>query len=226
MLVIHISNESFNSVPAFPLAGVHLFPHMVLPLNIFEPRYIDMVDYALEHDHLLSIATPVDPTELEDELIDAEAPPPTLRPILGAGVIVAKEEVAPKRYQIFVRGVTRIRMREELDQMYTFRQVEAEIIQDEEVDADTLARRETDLRNMLVSYATAYEKHAEEVKMILKHSPNAEVLTNLLGARVRCPAQDKRALFEELNPLQRIIKLERHFSRLLLKRDTYDAEVH
>ena len=54
-MIIKISNESFQSVPVFPLKNVQLFPHTILPLNIFEPRYIAMIDYALENDHLITI---------------------------------------------------------------------------------------------------------------------------------------------------------------------------
>ena len=146
MLVIHISNESFTSIPAFPLEGIHLFPHMVLPLTIFEPRYVEMVDYALEHDHLISIASPMTNEEDPDH-----SEPPALNPILGAGVIIAKEEVSSKRYNIFVRGVTRILLREELEQIHSFRQVEAEILQDEEVDEERLLIKENELRNTIKS---------------------------------------------------------------------------
>jgi len=216
MLVIHISNESFTSIPAFPLEGVHLFPHMVLPLTIFEPQYVDMVDYALEHDHLISIASPIESENEGDG--DREHPP--LRPILGAGVIIAKEEVSSTRYNIFVRGVTRILLREELEQTYTFRQVEAEILQDEEVDQECLLVKENELRNLMLVYAATYTKSAEDIYTILKRSPNAEVLSHLLGARIRCSKRDKLRIFEELNPLQRLELIEQHLSHLLLKIST------
>ena len=41
--------------PVFPLNGAILFPNTNLPLNIFEDRYIDMVDYALSHNRLIGM---------------------------------------------------------------------------------------------------------------------------------------------------------------------------
>lgn len=210
MPVIHINNKSFSSIPAFPLKGVHLFPHMFLPLTIFEPRYVELVDYALEtkKNHLISIATP-----LEDGL---EGEPPQLRPILGAGLIIAKQEVSPKRYNILVRGVTRILLKEELEQTHLFRQVEAEILQDEEVNQDELQLRENELRNLIQVYAQAHPKSAEDLYLILNHSTDAEVLSHLLGARIPCPPQEKQRIFEELNPVKRLALIKHHLSTMLL----------
>lgn len=209
-----LNNESFSSIPAFPLEGVHLFPHMILSITIFDPRYIDLVDYALEHNHLISIASPVSDNRTQD-LAGHQDPP--LRPILGAGEIITKKEVAPKRYVIFVHGVARILLREELERTHTFRQVEAEILRDEEVDQILLQTQENELRNLMQVYAAAHSKSAGDIYAILKKSPNAEVLSHLLGARIPCSPRDKRNIFEELNPLQRLELIKQHLSNLLLK---------
>ena len=69
-MIIKISNESFQSVPVFPLKNVQLFPHTILPLNIFEPRYIAMIDYALENDHLITIGDTQ--FEMQDDDMESE----------------------------------------------------------------------------------------------------------------------------------------------------------
>jgi Lon protease-like protein len=186
---------------------------MVLSITIFDPKYIDLVDYALEHDQLISIASPM-PSSVGTSDGDKEPP---FRPILGAGEIITKKEVAPKRYVIFVHGVTRILLREELEKTHAFRQVEAEILRDEAVDQSSLQTKENELRNLMQVYAAAHTKSAEDIYTILKKSPNAEVLSHLLGARIPCSPKDKRKIFEELNPLQRLELIKRHLSGLLLK---------
>ena len=86
MPIIRISNESFESVPMFPLKNVQLFPHTVLPLNIFEPRYLAMVDYALENDHLLTIA---DTSPSNDAIGGHEDAPLAVGPVVAAAALTA-----------------------------------------------------------------------------------------------------------------------------------------
>ena len=51
------------SVPIFPLSGALLLPYARRPLNIFEPRYLDMVDHALKGDRLIGLIQPQDTSE-------------------------------------------------------------------------------------------------------------------------------------------------------------------
>ena len=52
-----------RSLPLFPLTGALLLPRGQLPLNIFEPRYLEMVNYALQGDRLIGM---IQPTENEE----------------------------------------------------------------------------------------------------------------------------------------------------------------
>ena len=47
-----------QTIPVFPLSGALLLPRAELPLNIFEPRYLAMVDHALSDDRLIGIIQP------------------------------------------------------------------------------------------------------------------------------------------------------------------------
>ena len=49
-----------HSLPLFPLTGAVLLPRGQLPLNIFEPRYLEMVDYALQGDRLIGMIQPIE----------------------------------------------------------------------------------------------------------------------------------------------------------------------
>ena len=213
MPIIRISNESFQSVPIFPLKNVQLFPHTVLPLHIFEPRYISMVDYALEHDHLLVIA---DTTPAGDQVND-NPKTPAIRPILGAGVIIAKQEIAKNRYHILVQGVTRVILLDEHEQSMPFRQIEAEILPDEEVDESQLLDVELRLRDLLDHLAENQEDKAEALSELLKKAPNGDVLGNMIGANIVSNPSLRQTLFEELNPLRRLEMVYEHIGDLLLQ---------
>ena len=209
---IQISNESFQNVPIFPLKNVQLFPQTVLPLHIFEPRYISMVDYALENDHLIVIA---DTTPTGDQS-SSDPSHPAIRPILGAGIIVAKQKIATNRYHILVQGLTRVALLEEHEQTMPFRQIEAEILPDEKVDASELLSVELRLRDLLTHLAEHQEDKAEAVAALSKNAPNGEVLGNMIGANIVSNPTLRQTLFEELNPLRRLEMIYDHVGDLLL----------
>lgn len=62
----HSYSDLPGSLPLFPLTGAVLLPRGQLPLNIFEPRYLEMVDYALQGDRLIGM---MQPTESEDKVM-------------------------------------------------------------------------------------------------------------------------------------------------------------
>ena len=81
-----------NEIPIFPLTGALLLPKGILPLNIFEPRYLAMVDHALKTDRLIGM---VQPKEYGQH---------ALYDIGCAGRIVGFEETDDGRYLINLKG--------------------------------------------------------------------------------------------------------------------------
>lgn len=221
MPVIRVNNESFQSVPVFPLNGVQLFPHTVIPLHIFEPRYIEMVDYALGHDHLLTIAD-LDPS---GDLVEEAPSLPALRPIMGAGVIVMKQEIATSRYHILVQGISRVLLLEELDSRYPFRQVRAELLPDEESDVEALKSIEQDLRSLMVQYAELRPQHADKIYAMMESAPNADILSNMLSAHAVGDSHLRQVLFEDINPLRRAQLIYQHMGDTLLQMDLDTATI-
>ncbi len=91
-----------QSLPIFPLSGVVLLPHVQLPLNIFEPRYLAMVDHALRHDRLIGMIQPRE---------DAGAP---LYATGCAGRLTSYQETGDGRYLITLTGICRFNVTQEL----------------------------------------------------------------------------------------------------------------
>ncbi len=114
-----------HSVPLFPLSGALLLPFAHRPLNIFEPRYIEMVDAVLGGARLIGLVQPEDPSE---ESPKGSAP---LQQIGCLGRITHFEESGDGRYFIILEGVTRFRLVRELDVTTPYRQAE--------IDADQFA---------------------------------------------------------------------------------------
>ena len=90
------------SLPIFPLNGVLLLPRGVLPLNIFEPRYLEMVDAALADKRLIGMVQPSDSTAGHSP----QGQPPIYRTGC-AGRITSFDETEDGRYLITLTGVCR-----------------------------------------------------------------------------------------------------------------------
>lgn len=103
------------TLPIFPLTGVLLLPHGQLPLNIFEPRYIAMIDDALAHERLIGMVQPSGPGS-----------PPRVYPKGCAGRITSFDETDDGRYLITLTGVCRFDIREEVATLRGYRRVAAD----------------------------------------------------------------------------------------------------
>ncbi|CAM3366409.1 LON peptidase substrate-binding domain-containing protein [Corallococcus sp. ZKHCc1 1396] len=113
-----------SALKVFPLPSAVLFPHTVIPLHIFEPRYRDLVRDALATDRVLALG------QLETGWEGSYEGRPTLQPMLCAGVIVWDEQVEDGRYNILLQGVSRVRLVEELPADKLYRQVRAQPLPD------------------------------------------------------------------------------------------------
>jgi len=98
--------------PVFPLNGAILFPNTNLPLNIFEDRYIDMVDYALSHSRLIGMIQ----TKKNKDLFT----------IGCLGKITSFTETSDGRYQINLEGINRFKVKKIFDNKHKFILIDGE----------------------------------------------------------------------------------------------------
>ena len=117
-------------LPIFPLTGAVLFPGMQLPLHIFEPRYRAMVGDALIRDRLIAMIQPRRSVE--------GAPLYEVGCVGRIGEIQAMDD---GRYNLILEGTARFRLVRELDVTTAYRQVEAEILAEDEDEILTHAQR-------------------------------------------------------------------------------------
>ena len=98
--------------PVFPLNGAILFPNTNLPLNIFEERYIDMVDYALSHSRLIGMIQ----TKKNKDLFT----------IGCLGKITNFTETSDGRYQINLEGINRFKIKKIINNKQKFIMIDGE----------------------------------------------------------------------------------------------------
>ena len=103
-----------DTIPVFPLPGALVLPRGRLPLNIFEPRYLAMVDDALKTEHrLIGMVQPY----------EGNAEPPRLHSIGCAGRITSLSETEDGRYLIVLTGIARFRVLDEPEGFTPYRRI-------------------------------------------------------------------------------------------------------
>lgn len=130
-----------RALPIFPLTGALLLPGGRLPLFIFEPRYVAMVQDVLEGDKTIGMVQPViaRPGDNRGPLAGQENDNPAVYPIGCAGVIelweqLPREQGSAERYLILLHGGSRFRIQRELPRKSGYRRAEVsyeEFAQDE-----------------------------------------------------------------------------------------------
>jgi Lon protease-like protein len=107
----------------FPLPGVVLLPGAPAPFHLFEPRYRALGAAVLDGDRVLAVPTLVDPDE-------AMAPRARVRPVAGAGVVVADERNEDGTIDLVLQATHRVRLVEELEGDAPWRTFRSEILHD------------------------------------------------------------------------------------------------
>jgi hypothetical protein len=106
-------------IPVFPLASALLLPRARLPLNIFEPRYLAMVDAAMDTHRLIGMIQPRDASEEKAALAQ-------LADVGCVGRITEYNETEDGRYIITLTGIARFRVASEHNAGTPYRQVDAD----------------------------------------------------------------------------------------------------
>jgi len=114
----------------FPLPGAILFPGLQLPLHMFEPRYRALVGDALVRDRRIAMIQP-----------QHSAEGAALYTIGCVGRIGEVEALEDGRYNLILEGQSRFKLLRELDVATSFRQVEGELIEDDEDETLSYAQR-------------------------------------------------------------------------------------
>uniref|UniRef100_UPI003BA9055D LON peptidase substrate-binding domain-containing protein n=1 Tax=Stappia sp. TaxID=1870903 RepID=UPI003BA9055D len=181
------------TLPLFPLEGTVLLPTAQMPLNIFEPRYVAMIDAALRSDRMIGMIQP-DFTLADDGEIDEDTPP--LVKVGCAGRITAFQETGDGRYLVTLAGIARFHVEEELETVTPFRiaRVSSEAFADDfelgkgedEVDREGLVRT-------LREYLDANDLEADWESI---ERASTQVLVNALSMMSPYGPAEKQALLE------------------------------
>jgi Lon protease-like protein len=174
----------------FPLPRVVLFPHAVLPLHIFEPRYRQMTEDALAGDRLITIVQWRAPFPTEPEV------DPELETVGCLGRILEHERLPDGRFSFVLLGRKRVRLGPDVPSNKLYRLAVTEILEDANADPphEELVEKITHLFRAIVQNQGALPR---ELDRLLESAVPLGVLTDLVAAALGLPPEVKQELLAE-----------------------------
>jgi Lon protease-like protein len=177
-----------GKLPVFPLPGALLLPRADLPLNIFEPRYLEMISDALSGERIIGIIQP------KDESSDEERP--DLMKVGCAGRITSYAETSDGRMLVTLTGISRFSIKSEIAAATSYRQVVADFNPfaiDLVMDLGAAEVNRPALLTAFKDYLSANNMSADWSEI---NAASTEVLVNTLSLLAPYPASEKQALLE------------------------------
>jgi Lon protease-like protein len=188
----------------FPLPNLAFFPHVLQPLHIFEPRYRQMTADALADDRLIALVMLAGDWEKDYQ------GRPAIHPVGCLGTIVADQRLDDGRYNLLLRGVSRVRVVRELPADKLYRQAEVALVED--VEPAPEVRRS--FRQLLVDTVSAWLPdhsgiHGELAKLLQSSLPLG-ALTDILTFALPLPPEVKQQQLEDPLVDVRVQRLVEH----------------
>ncbi|WP_165220962.1 LON peptidase substrate-binding domain-containing protein [Aquisphaera insulae] len=175
----------------FPLAGVVIFPHSVIPLHIFEPRYRQMTEDALSGDRLITIIQ----TRSSSAAPRREGPVP-LEGTGCLGQILQHVRLSDGRFNMLLLGLRRVTIRAEVESKALYRLAEVDILEDEEAHAHDDALRE-ELIALFRQYHETRSELGDELAELLQKPIPLGALTDIIAHSLPLTPLIKQGLLEE-----------------------------
>ena len=187
-----------EQIPVFPLSNFIIFPETTTPLNIFEPRYIQMVDDAMKSHRIIGMIQP----KKKDKI-------PSLYDIGCAGKITSFHEAEDGRYLIVLVGISRFKITEELNTKKLYRVCKVNF---NEFNNDLKDKKEeikfSDLKFIFKDFRFLLNKQGYVVNWKELEKQSLDQTINTLSMLSPFSLEEKQVLLETINLFDRKKKLE------------------
>lgn len=182
-------------VRLFPLPSLILFPHVVQPLHIFEPRYLELVEESLAADHLLS------PVWLQPGWERAYDQRPAIAPVACLARILSHQRLQDGTINLLVQGLRRAAIRRELPATRSFRQAEVDLLDDFYPSSGSARRHQmqqalVDLTRELLPERDALNEQFDE---LLANPSSLGLMTDVFAFGLNLPLAVKQQLLADWN---------------------------
>ena len=196
------NNNLPKKIPIFPLSNFIIFPNTTVPLNIFEPRYIQMVDDSMKSNRLIGMIQPRKTGDLKK---------PDLHKIGCVGKITSFNETDDGRYLIVLNGICRYEITEELtsDKLYrecnvNFNKFESDL----DLDSKKNEIKFSDLSEIFSTLKKLFEQQGYQINWSDLKKQSLDQTINTLSMASPFTLEEKQILLETKNLIDRKKKLE------------------
>ena len=179
-------------IPVFPLSNFIIFPKTTVPLNIFEARYIDMINDSMKSDKHIGMIQP-------KKIID-ESKPPILYEIGCLGKITSFKETEDGRYMIELKGLIRFNVIKEIKSNNKYREYEVDY---NNFNKDLEEKKEqikfSDLELIFKDLKSLFEKRGFIINWKELEKQSLDEIINALAMASPFTLQEKQVLLEAEN---------------------------
>jgi Lon protease-like protein len=200
-----------NIIPVFPLSNFIIFPKTTVPLNIFEPRYVDMINDSMKSNKFIGMIQP-------KKLID-EYTPPVLHKVGCMGKITSFKETEDGRYAIELKGLIRFNLIQEIKSNKKYRKYEVDF---SDFDSDLNDKKEqikfSDLELIFKDLKSLFEKRGFIINWKELEKQSLDETITALAMASPFSLEEKQVLLEAEN-----LKMRKNKIAEILSTYTYDV---
>ncbi len=201
-----------KKIPVFPLSNFIIFPKTTVPLNIFEPRYVDMVNDSMKSSKFIGMVQPKTLKNFDNSKL------PVLHKIGCLGKITSFKETSDSRYLIELKGVIRFEIKQEINSGKKYREVEIDydnFIHDLDEKKEDL--KFSDLELIFRDFKILFEKRGFIINWRALEKQSLDETINALAMTSPFSLEEKQVLLEAKNLNTRKTKIAE-----ILNTYTYD----
>ena len=188
-----------KKIPIFPLTGAVLFPDTQLPLNIFEPRYIQMIDDCMKSDRIIGMIQPKNNSGKVPELYN----------IGCAGKITSFNETNDGRYLIVINGISRFKILKEINSEKLYRKFDVSFTEyNKDTNTNPTEIKFSDLELIFKNLKSLFKTRGYSVNWKELEQQSLDQTINTLSMASPFSLEEKQVLLESVDLKTRKQKLE------------------
>jgi Lon protease-like protein len=200
-----------NKISVFPLSNFIIFPKTTVPLNIFEPRYIDMINDSLKSNRLIGMIQPKSNNDISSL--------PILHTIGCLGKIINFKETENKKYMIELQGLIRFNIVKEIKSNKKYREYEINFNNfSNDLDNEKEKIKFSDLESIFKDLKSLFERRGFIINWKELEKQSLDEIINALAMAYPFSLEEKQVLLEAENLSSRKKKIAE-----ILSTYTYDV---
>ena len=203
-------NDFPKEIPVFPLSNFIIFPRTSVPLNIFEPRYIDMINDSMKSNKMIGIIQP--------KISDDKNIVPNLYDIGCLGKITSFHETEDGRYLIELKGLIRFEKIKEINTINKYRILKVDFEKfSEDLKIDDQKLKFSDLELIFKDLKSLFERKGFIINWKALEKQSLDEVINALSMASPFSLEEKQILLESKN-----LESRKQYITEILKTYTHD----